>query len=132
MFGFLPDTLFLALLTSTLLAGLRRATGLTLQAQQLVPANNAAGAQFVGLYLSGGEWAFGRLAAYAKGSKYFKYDPDVTVAQVRSQVGGFADGIKAAAALAGEFASSSSHHASSAAAGSGGVGGADGGVKKDD
>lgn len=124
MFGFLPDTLFLALLTSTLLAGLRRATGLTLQAQQLVPANNAVGAQVLGWYLSGGEWAFGRLAAYAKGSKYFKYDPDVTVAQVRSQVGGFADGIKAAAALAGEFAS---HHS----AGAGG-GGADGGVKKDD
>lgn len=43
------------------------------------------------------------MVAWAKGSAYFKYDPQVTVAEVRSQVGGFADGIKAAAALAGEF-----------------------------
>lgn len=43
------------------------------------------------------------MVSWAKGSKYFKYDPNVTVAEVRSQVGGFAEGIKAAAALAGEF-----------------------------
>lgn len=43
------------------------------------------------------------MVGWAKGSKYFKYDPSVAVAEVRGQVGGFAEGIKAAAALAGEF-----------------------------
>lgn len=57
-----------------------------------------------GVYLGSGEWVFERLAAYAKGSKLFKYDPNVTVAEVKNQVSGFAEGIKAAAALAGEFA----------------------------
>lgn len=57
------------------------------------------------MYLGGGEWVFERLASYAKGSKYFKYDPNVTVAEVKNQVSGFAEGIKAAAMLAGEFAS---------------------------
>lgn len=55
------------------------------------------------LLLSFMKQVFERMVAWAKGSAYFKYDPNVTVAEVRNQVGGFADGIKAAAALAGEF-----------------------------
>lgn len=101
MIGFIPDTLFLALLTSTILAGLRRSTGLTFQTTQVVA--NPTGAKAFGVYLGAGEWVFERLAAFAKGSKYFKYDPNVTVAEVKNQVSGFAEGIKAAAALAGEF-----------------------------
>ncbi|KAJ4420450.1 hypothetical protein N0V82_004327 [Gnomoniopsis sp. IMI 355080] len=100
-FGIIPDTLFIALLTSTILAGVRRSSGLTFQTQQLV--TNPTGVKVFSVYLSAGEWVFERMVAWAKGSKYFKYDPNVTVAEVRSQVGGFADGIKAAAALAGEF-----------------------------
>lgn len=101
-FGIIPDTLFLALLTSTILAGVRRSTGLTFQTQHLIA--NATGAKVFNVYLGAGEWTFERAASWAKGSKYFKYDPNVTVAEVRNQVGGFAEGIKAAAALAGEFA----------------------------
>lgn len=100
-FGLLPDTLFLALLTSTILAGVRRSTGLTFQTQQVVV--NPTGAKVFSVYLGAGEWVFERVAAWAKGSKYFKYDPQVTVSEVRSQVSGFAEGIKAVAALAGEF-----------------------------
>lgn len=104
-FGFIPDTLFLAVLTSTILAGLRRSTGLTFQTQQLIA--NPTGAKVFSVYLGAGEWFFERAASWAKGSKYFKYDPNVTVAEVKNQVSGFAEGIKAAAALAGEFAGSS-------------------------
>lgn len=104
-FGLIPDTLCLALLTSTILAGVRRATGLTFQTAQIV--TNPTGAKALTVYLGAGEWVFERLAAWAKGSKYFKYDPAVTVSEVRSQVSGFADGIKAAAALAGEFGGNS-------------------------
>ncbi|CAN8095259.1 unnamed protein product [Discula destructiva] len=100
-FGLIPDTLFLALLTSTILAGVRRSTGLTFQTQQLV--TNPTGAKVFTVYLGAGEWVFERMAVWAKGSKYFKYDPQVTVSEVRSQVSGFAEGIKAVAALAGEF-----------------------------
>lgn len=103
-FGIIPDTLFLALLTSAILAGVRRSTGLTFQTQQLVA--SPTGAKVFSVYLGAGEWFFERLAAWAKGSKYFKYDPQVTVSEVRSQVSGFAEGIKAAAALAGEFGGS--------------------------
>lgn len=105
MIGFIPDTLFLAVLTSTILAGLRRSTGLTFQTQQLIA--NPTGAKVFSVYLGAGEWFFERLAGYAKGSKLFKYDPNVTVAEVKNQVSGFAEGIKAAAALAGEFANTS-------------------------
>lgn len=100
-FGLIPDALFLALLTSTILAGVRRSTGLAFQTQVLV--TNPTGAKVFGVYLGAGEWVFERMAAWAKGSKYFKYDPQVTVKEVRNQVSGFAEGIKAAAALAGEF-----------------------------
>lgn len=100
-FGIIPDTLFLALLTSTILAGVRRSTGLTFQTKALVA--NATGAKAINVYLGAGEWVFERVAGFAKGSKYFAYDPQVTVSEVRSQVSGFAEGIKAAAALAGEF-----------------------------
>lgn len=104
-FGFIPDTLFLAVLTSTILAGLRRSTGLTFQTHQLI--TNATGVKVFSVYLGAGEWLFDRMVGWAKGSKYFKYDPNVTVAEVKNQVSGFAEGIKAAAALAGEFAGSS-------------------------
>lgn len=100
-FGILPDALFLALLTSTILAGVRRSTGLTFQVQQLV--TNPTGTKVLSVYLGAGEWVFERVAAWAKSSKYFKYDPQVTVSEVRSQVSGFSEGIKAVAALAGEF-----------------------------
>lgn len=102
MLGFIPDTLFLAILTSTILAGLRRSSGLTFQTKQLI--TNPTGAKVFEVYLGAGEWVFERALSYAKGSKYFKYDPNVTVAEVKGQVSGFAEGIKAAAALAGEFA----------------------------
>lgn len=102
MIGFIPDTILLALLTSTILAGLRRSTGLTFQTRQLI--TNAEAAKVFGFYLRTGEWVFEQLAGYAKGSKFFKYDPNVTVTEVKKQVSGFAEGIKAAAALAGEFA----------------------------
>lgn len=104
-FGLLPDTLFLAVLTSTILAGVRRSTGLTFQTQQLVA--NPTGAKVFSVYLTSGEWVFERMIGWAKGSKYFKYDPNVTVAEVKNQVSGFAEGIKAAAALAGEFSGAS-------------------------
>lgn len=103
-FGLIPDALLLALLTSTILAGVRRSTGLTFQTAKLVGPNSPTAARAFSTYLGAGEWLFGRCAAWAKGSKYFRYDPEVTVAEVRSQVGGFAEGIKAAAALAGDFA----------------------------
>lgn len=100
-FGIIPDTIFLAVLTSTILAGLRRSTGLTFQTAQLVA--NPTGAKVFSVYLASGEWVFERMVGWAKGSKFFKYDPNVTVAEVKNQVNGFAEGVKAAAALAGEF-----------------------------
>ncbi|KAK8117161.1 uncharacterized protein PG998_005442 [Apiospora kogelbergensis] len=57
MLGFLPDLALLAVLSSTVLAGVRRATGQTLQTQQLV--SNALGAQALNVYLGVGEWALG-------------------------------------------------------------------------
>lgn len=53
-FGLLPDTLFIALLTSTILAGLRRSSGLTFQTQQLL--SNPTGVKVFSVYLSAGEW----------------------------------------------------------------------------
>ncbi|KAF3760298.1 hypothetical protein M406DRAFT_244287, partial [Cryphonectria parasitica EP155] len=61
---------FLAVLTSTILAGLRRSTGLTFQTQQLIA--NPTGAKVFSFYLGSGEWLFDRLVGWAKGSKYFK------------------------------------------------------------
>lgn len=53
-FGLLPDTLFIALLTSTILAGVRRSSGLTFQTEQLV--TNPTGVKVFSVYLSVGEW----------------------------------------------------------------------------
>lgn len=53
-FGLLPDTLFIALLTSTILAGVRRSSGLTFQTEQLV--TNPTGVKVFSIYLSVGEW----------------------------------------------------------------------------
>lgn len=100
-FGFIPDTLFLAVLTSTILAGVRRSTGLTFQTSALIA--NPTGAKVFSVYLGAGEWLFDRVAGWAKGSKYFRYDPAVTVNEVKSQVSGFAEGMKAVSALMGEF-----------------------------
>ncbi|KAK6850663.1 hypothetical protein PG990_008431 [Apiospora arundinis] len=83
MLGFLPDLALLAVLSSTVLAGVRRATGQTLQTQKLV--SNALGAQAMNVYLGVGEWALERLASYARGSKYFQYDATVTANLVKNQ-----------------------------------------------
>ncbi|KAK8070049.1 hypothetical protein PG994_006665 [Apiospora phragmitis] len=83
MLGFLPDLALLAFLSSTVLAGVRRTTGQTLQTRQLV--TNALGAQALSFYLGVGEWALERLAGYARGSKYFAYDPAVTANLVKNQ-----------------------------------------------
>ncbi|PSS02420.1 hypothetical protein BD289DRAFT_421914 [Coniella lustricola] len=126
-FGFIPDTLFLALLTSTILAGLRRSTGLTFQTTQLIA--NPTGGKIFSIYLGAGEWTFDRLAGWAKGSKFFKYDPSVTVNEVKSQVSGFAEGMKVAAALVGEFGSGFGGGAAANGNGTGSGGAATAGVK---
>jgi hypothetical protein len=94
MVGLIPNTLFLVVITSTLLAGLRRGSGLTFQTNQI---QNATGAKAVSIYLAIGEWAYERLVGFARGSKYFKFDPNVTVDGVKDQVNEFTQGIKAAA-----------------------------------
>lgn len=120
-FGLIPDTLFLALLTSTILAGLRRSTGLTFQTSQLI--TNPTGAKVFSIYLGAGEWTFDRLTGWAKGSKYFKYDPSVTVNEVKNQVSGFSEGMKVAAALVGEFGSGFGGGGAAAANGNGSAAG---------
>ncbi|KAG8156955.1 hypothetical protein KVR01_013177 [Diaporthe batatas] len=94
MVGLIPNTLFLVVITSTLIAGLRRGSGLTFQTTQI---QNATGAKVASIYLAVGEWAYERLVGFARGSKYFKYDPNVTVDGVKDQVNEFTQGIKAAA-----------------------------------
>lgn len=61
-FGFIPDTLFIALLTSTILAGVRRSSGLTFQTEQLV--TNPTGVKVFSVYLSVGEWVSRCLSIY--------------------------------------------------------------------
>ena len=92
--GLIPNLLFVVVITSTILAGLRRGTGLTFQVQQI---QNATGSKFMSVYLAVGEWSYDRLAGFARGSRYFKYDPSATVDGVKEQVNEFTDGIKAAA-----------------------------------
>lgn len=92
MLGFLPDLALLAVLSSTVLAGVRRTTGQTLQTQKLVA--NALGAQALSFYLGVGEWALERLAGYARGSKYFAYDATVTANMVKNQPRELLDDIK--------------------------------------
>lgn len=92
--GLIPNLLFVVVITSTILAGLRRGTGLTFQTQQI---QNATGSKLMSVYLAVGEWAYDRLAGFARGSRYFRNDPNVTVDGVKDQVNEFTDGIKAAA-----------------------------------
>lgn len=92
--GLIPNFLFLVVITSTLFAGLRRGTGLTFQSQKI---QNATGAKAMSVYLAVGEWSYDRIAGFAKGNRYFKYDPHATVDGVKGQVSEFTDGIKAAA-----------------------------------
>ncbi|ROW13864.1 hypothetical protein VPNG_03659 [Cytospora leucostoma] len=94
MVGLIPNALFLVVITSTIFAGLRRGTGLTFQSKKI---QNATGSKAMSIYLAVGEWAYDRLAGFAKGNKYFKYDPTVTVDGVKGQVNEFTDGLKAAA-----------------------------------
>ncbi|KAK7992428.1 hypothetical protein PG984_007620 [Apiospora sp. TS-2023a] len=92
MLGFLPDLALLAVLSSTVLAGVRRTTGQTLQTQKLV--TNALGVQALGFYLGVGEFCLERLAGYARGSKYFAYDATVTANMVKNQPRELLDDIK--------------------------------------
>lgn len=92
--GLIPNFLFLVVITSTLFAGLRRGTGLTFQSQKI---QNATGSKAMSVYLAVGEWAYDRMAGFARGNRYFKYDPNATVEGVKGQVSEFTDGIKAAA-----------------------------------
>lgn len=80
--GFIPDTLGLAFLVSTILAGLRRSTGQTFKTGMI---RNAIGAQVMGIYLGLGEWALDRLTGYARGSRYFHYDPNATIDWAKKQ-----------------------------------------------
>lgn len=90
--GLLPDTALLAVLASTILAGLRRSTGQTFQAKAL--GDNAIGRQVAGLWLGIGEWALDRIAGFARGSKYFAFDPTVGAAMVRDQPREFLEDMK--------------------------------------
>ncbi|KUI73542.1 hypothetical protein VM1G_09108 [Cytospora mali] len=94
MVGMIPNFLFLVVITSTIFAGLRRGTGLAFQTQKI---QNATGSKLMGVYLAIGEWAYDRMAGFARGNRYFKYDPNVTVDGVKGQVNEFTDGLKAAA-----------------------------------
>lgn len=92
--GLIPNFLFLVVITSTLFAGLRRGTGMTFQSQKI---QNATGSKLMSVYLAVGEWFYDRMAGFARGNRYFKYDPSATVDGVKGQVNEFTDGIKAAA-----------------------------------
>lgn len=94
MVGMIPNALFLVVITSTILAGLRRGTGLTFQTKQI---QNATGSKCMAVYLAIGEWSYDRMAGFARGNRYFKYDPNATVDGVKGQVNEFTDGVKAAA-----------------------------------
>ncbi|CAJ2499741.1 Uu.00g025940.m01.CDS01 [Anthostomella pinea] len=61
-----------AVLISTILAGMRRSTGLTLKSEQIAGENNKEVNKWVGKYLSVGEWVMDTSVAFAGSSGFFE------------------------------------------------------------
>ncbi|KAK7913984.1 hypothetical protein PG985_011687 [Apiospora marii] len=61
-----------AVLISTVLAGMRRSTGLTFQGSQIMGENNKEASKWIEKYLGVGEWVMDTSVAMAGSSSFFK------------------------------------------------------------
>ncbi|KAI0533365.1 hypothetical protein GGR58DRAFT_506417 [Xylaria digitata] len=61
-----------AVLISTILAGMRRSTGLTVKSERITGENNGEMNKWVNKYLGVGEWVLDQSVAFAGTSKFFE------------------------------------------------------------